>query len=352
MKGGALDSMDERLTVVIASAIEEELVRRIAAAEPERVQVLYEPDLLPVSRYFADHDGIPRALSQADLDRWRGILRRADILLDFDWLDPASMPATAPNVRWVQATVSGVGDFLVRSGLDKWPVVITTAAGTHAVPLAEFVVLGLLYFVKQVPDLLRWQAAQQWERYTARSLAGRRVALIGLGQVGRQIAANLSALGLDVVGMGHSPRTSLPTGVSRVFTRDELVKVLREVDALVLACPYTPETHHLIGATEIRALQSHAIVVNVARGAVIDEPYLVEALTDRRIAGACLDVVEVEPLAASSPLWDMPNVLISPHSASTVEGENGLIADIFIDNLRRFLDGLPMRNVFVAARGY
>jgi glyoxylate/hydroxypyruvate reductase A len=152
--------------------------------------------------------------------------------------------------------------------------------------------------------------------------------------------------------MRRSPTAERPDGVTRLVARGELSEALREVDALVLACPYTPETHHLIGATELDALPSHALVVNVARGAVIDEPRLVDALAAGRIAGACLDVVEDEPLAPTSPLWDMPQVLISPHSASTLERENELIVELFIDNLRRLLDGRPLRNVFDAARGY
>jgi phosphoglycerate dehydrogenase-like enzyme len=259
---------------------------------------------------------------------------------------------TAPRVRWVQATVSGVGDFLARTGLDRWPVVVTTAAGIHAAPLAEFVVLGLLYFVKQVPELRAWQASHRWERYTADSLAGRRVMLIGLGHVGRAIATYLSVMGVEVVGMGRDPRAERPAGVTRLIGRPELIDALREVDALVLACPYTRETHHLIGANELEALPSHAIVVNVARGAVIDEPRLIDALAGGRLAGACLDVVEDEPLAPGSPLWDLPNVLISPHSASTLARENELIVELFVENLGRFLEGRPLRNVFDPARGY
>ena len=185
----------EPVTVVIASPLEARLAERIAAAEPERTRVVYEPDLLPIARYAGDHDGIPPDLSRSDVDRWQGLLRRADVLFDFDWRDPASLPTSAPRVRWVQATVSGVGDYLARTGLLDWPVTVTTAAGIHGVPLSEFVVLGLLYFVKQVPDLLRSQRARRWERYTAVTLAGKRVVLIGLGRVGSQVARYLSESG-------------------------------------------------------------------------------------------------------------------------------------------------------------
>src|SRR5688572_20722540 len=113
--------MDERLSIVIASPFEADLVRRIAEAEPARVRVVYEPDLLPIPRFAGDHGGIARELSDAEAARWRAALRSADILLDFDWLDPISLPVSAPRVRWVQATMSGVGDFLARTGLDGWP---------------------------------------------------------------------------------------------------------------------------------------------------------------------------------------------------------------------------------------
>jgi glyoxylate/hydroxypyruvate reductase A len=340
------------VTVVIASPLEERLAERIATAEPERTRVVYEPDLLPIPRYSGDHDGMPPNLSQADVERWRRFLRAADVLFDFDWHEPAALPKSAPRVHWVQATVSGVGDYLVRTGLRDWPVTVTTAAGIHGVPLSEFVALGLLYFVKQVPDLRRWQEARRWERYTAASLAGKRVLLIGLGRIGSQVARYLSIFGVDITGMARSPRAEMPEGITRLITRDELLPALRETDALVLACPYTPETHHLIGAAELGALPRHAIIVNIARGAVIDEPRLVEALAAGRLAGACLDVVEDEPLDPASPLWDMDRVLLSPHSASTVEAENDLIVDLFIDNLRRYLDGQPLRNVFDRERGY
>ena len=308
------------MTVVIASPLEARLAERIATAEPERTRVVLRTrPAADRTRYAGDHDGIPPDLSHADVDRWQGLLRRADVLFDFDWRDPASLPTSAPRVRWVQATVSGVGDYLARTGLLDWPVTVTTAAGIHGVPLSEFVVLGLLYFVKQVPDLLRcakgasmgalhrgqpgWEASRADRTGTCRK-SGRQGPLRS---------------GVEVTGMARSRRAEVPEGVSRLITRDELLPALRETDALVLACPYTPETHHLIGAAELAALPSHAIIVNIARGAVIDEPHLVEALAAGRLAGACLDVVEEEPLDPGSPLWGMDNVLLSPHSASTVD---------------------------------
>ena len=339
------------LEVLIASPLEQEHVDRIAAVAPDGVRVVYRPDLLPVPRYAADHHGVRRELRPADLARWREYLADAVVLFDFDWFEPERMAENAPRLRWVQATSAGIGEYLVRTGLADTGITFTTAAGTHAIPLAEHVALGLLYLTKRVPDLRAWQAAHHWERFTTNQLAGSRMLLVGLGNVGRQVARTCAALGMEVWAV--DPGAESPSdGVARLVDRAEFRAALSEVDALVLACPYTPETHHLVGARDLAAMRSSAVVVNISRGAVIDEPALVTALGERRIAGAVLDVFETEPLPAESPLWDMPNVLVSPHSASTVTAENRRIADLFIDNLRRYIAGEPLRNVFDRARGF
>ena len=339
------------LTVLVASPLQAEHVARIAAAEPDRIRVIYEPTLLPAPRSAADHDGVGPDLDQQGIATWRAHLASADILFDFDWFEPECLTVNAPKVKWVQATSAGIGEYLARTGLARADVVFTTAAGVHAIPLAEHVALGLLYMVKSVPKLRAWQAAHHWEAFTTEQLAGRRMLLIGLGHVGRQIALTCAGLELEVWGI--DPRaTEPPGGVSRLVARTDLCSSLSEVDVLVLSCPYTAETHHLIGAEELAAMRSSAFVINVARGAVIDEPALVNALRADRLSGAVLDVFEEEPLPESSPLWDMPNVLITPHSVSTVAAENGRITDLFIDNLQRYLAGEPLLNVFVPSRGF
>jgi glyoxylate/hydroxypyruvate reductase A len=345
-------SPTDRVTVLIASYLQTDMVERIAAVAPDRIRVVDTPELLPTPRYTADHTGIRRDLSAADVERWRALLAEADVLFDFDWLEADRLPWNAPHVRWVQATSSGIGEFLKSQRLLEWPVTFTTASGVHADPLAEFVSVGLLYLTKRVPDLLAWQRAHHWERHTTRQLAGQRALVVGLGSVGRRVSAVLANLGLEVWGVKRSATEPPPSGVVRVVRQAELDEALARTDALILACPYTRETHHLIGAAEFARLPPGAILVNVARGSVVDEPTMVEALRSGHLAGAVLDVFEEEPLPMYSPLWDMPNVLISPHSASTVGTENSLITDLFIDNLRRFLDGRPLRNVFDRSRAY
>jgi glyoxylate/hydroxypyruvate reductase A len=336
--------------VLIGTALEAEQVARIAAVDPA-VEVLYAPELLPPARFAGDHDGPPRDLSGADLDRWRSLRAGAEVSFDFDWLDPAGMAANCPRLRWVQASSSGIGQFIEQAGLGGTDITFTTAAGVHAVPLAEFALAGVLYFVKELPDLARRQSARSWERYTARQLAGQRVTVVGLGHIGRKTCEVFSALGARVTGVARA--ADAPGVVAdRVVAVEALDSVLPDSNVIVLSCPLTPQTRGLLSGRRLRLLPAGAIVVNVARGPVIDEPAMTAALADGHLGGAFLDVTTVEPLPASSPLWDMPNVVISPHSASTVDAENALITDLFCDNLRRWLDGAPLRNVYSRGKGY
>jgi glyoxylate/hydroxypyruvate reductase len=348
---GAASGGGGRVRVLVATPLEAEYAARIEATDP-RVSVLYEPDLLPVARYPSDHAGVPRALSAAELDRWVLLRRQADVSLDFDWQAPAEMARNCPRLRWVQATSAGIGEFLGRTGLARTSLVFTTASGVHGTPLAEFALLGLAYFAKGMPQLARWQDQHHWERYAGRQVAGSRVLLVGLGGVGRAVARLLSVAGVEVVGAGRTLRDRDVPGVIAYIEPDQVGQALPEVDALVLACPLTEQTRHLIGERELRLMRPGAVVVNISRGQVIDEDALIDALRGNHLGGACLDVFATEPLPASSPLWEMDNVIISPHSASTVAAENGLLTDLFTDNLRRWLDGQPLRNVYDRVVGY
>jgi len=344
-------SISSSCTVVIASFFEEELVERIRTSD-RALEVLYEPNLLPVPRYPCDHSGTPRTLTRAQLSHWDEMVASADVLFDFDWLEPATLPSRCPNLRWIQATSAGIGGFMARTGLDRSPIVVTTAGGIHAVPLAEFALTGILHFVKDIPQLERWKHGHHWERHTTQQLSGMRALVVGLGGIGRRIASSLCALDVEVWGLGRQGKTYNHPAVSRVVSHDALDQALGEVDVVVLACPLTPETEGLIGVDQIACLKPEAIVVNIARGPVIDEDALGEALTHGRIRGACLDVFAQEPLPAESLLWELDNVIISPHSASTVMTENAALVDLFLDNLGRFREGRPLRNPYDPVAGY
>ncbi|WP_127751665.1 D-2-hydroxyacid dehydrogenase [Devosia sp. 1566] len=341
----------DKLTILIASPLEDQHVERIKAYDPARYEVIHHPDLLARPRYVADHNGAPRTLSEDERARWSELMAQAHILFDFDRLDPSNMPVNAPNLRWVQATSAGIGEFLRRTELDQSNIIFTTASGVHARPLAEFASLGLLYFFRDVPYLDVRKREHHWERYTVRGLEGARALIVGLGSVGREIARDCAHFGVEVWGTRRTGGAA-PEGVSRMIDQKDIRQVLPDVDALVLACPLTEETRLLIDKPELDALRPGAVIVNVARGQVINEAAMYEGLRSGRIKGAALDVFETEPLPKENPMWDLPNVLISPHSASTVDAENSRIVDIFIDNLGRFARGEPLRNVYEPERGY
>lgn len=343
---------ESRTTIVIASPLEADLVDRIRAAEPDRVTVHHDPALLSAPRYKNDHHGIPPTLTEDQHRRWRCLLHQADILFDFGWEDPRHLLRRAPNVRWIQATSAGIGDYVRKLEMPNGTVKITTAAGVHAQPLAEFVALAMLYFARDVPTLRTWQVAHHWERYCGQGLAGSTALIIGVGRVGQRVAEVVSSLGVGVLGQRRSSSGPPLRGISRFITADELDGVLPQMDYVIVAAPYTSETHRLLDARRLALLKTSAVLINIGRGKVVEEEALVTALQQERLRGAALDVFEQEPLPATSPLWDMPNVLVSPHSASTVMDENRRIVDLFIENLHCYLDGHPLINLFDHDRQY
>lgn len=343
--------MTEPVRVVICSPLEAHFVDRIRALDA-RLEVAYRPEFLATPRYAADHGGPLPELTPEQNREWHDMLATAEVAFDFESREPGLVNENFPRLRWIQATSAGVGGYFARWPVDLTRVTVTTAKGVHADPLSEFVIAGLLYFTKDIPALQRWQREHRWTRYSGRSLAGQRALVVGLGHIGSRTAAKLSALGLEVVGGIRPGGTSSAPGVTEVIPYDRVIEVIGAVDALVLTCPLTDLTRGLISAECIAAMRPGAVIVNIARGQIVDEPAMIAALQSGALGGAALDVASVEPLPDDSPLWDLPNVLISPHSASTVGQENELIIDIFCDNLRRYLDGRPLLNTYDPELGY
>lgn len=339
---------DETLKVVIASFIEAEHVEKIRGVDP-RLEVIYEPDLLRPPRYAADHKGSPTERTPDQEARWRRILEKADVLFDFDQTHLRDLPELAPNVRWVQSTSSGIGPFVEGMGYpERMPdTVFTRASGVHAQPLAEFCLMVMLLFRKGLFRILGDQGRKHWERYAGTDLEGRTLAIVGMGAVGKHVARVTKHLGMKVIGLDlHGflfDQDTLP--LDEFHPIQELHQVLPRAEHLVLIAPHTPLTEGMIGAEELALLPKDAVLINIARGALVDEEALVDALSSGHLAGAGLDVFAEEPLPKDSPLWELPNVLVSPHSASTSDRENGRITDLFCENLRRFLNGKPLLNL-------
>jgi len=345
----------DEITVLIASFLEEEHVRRISDVDP-RVRVIYRPDLLRPPRYAADHKGANTDRTPDQEGEWRELLAEADVLFDFDQTHREDLPEVAPQVRWVQSTSSGIGQFVATMGYaERMPnTVFTKASGVHGRPLAEFCLMVMLMFRKGVLRMVRDQARRHWERYAGTDLEGRTVVIVGLGAVGQSVAKASRALGMWVVGVGRtgSPADSASGLIDEFFPVGELDTILPRAEHLVLITPHTPETEGLIGAEQLALMPQGAVLINIGRGAIVDETARVEALTPGHLGGAGLDVFAEEPLPNTSPLWDLPNVLVSPHSGSTSDRENGRITDLFCENLKRFLDGEPLINVLDPARLY
>jgi phosphoglycerate dehydrogenase-like enzyme len=291
--------------------------------------------------------------SPDDEQRWRRHLAEAEVLFDFDYTNAATLGTLIPRVRWVQGTSTGIGQFLRRTGLIDTAITFTTARGIHAKPLADFVVMAILWFAKDGFRMIREQAAHRWVRYCGRDVRGATVGVVGFGTIGREVARACTALGMRVVATKRTARQDEPgPDAGRLLPRDDLPLLLSIADYLVLAVPQTPQTERLLGHREFAAMKPGAVLINVARGAVVDEEALVEALRDGRLGGAALDVLSTEPPAPEHPLWSLPNVLLSPHSASTVASENARLTDLFCDNLARYLAGEPLVNVFDRERLY
>jgi phosphoglycerate dehydrogenase-like enzyme len=338
--------------VLIASPLEAELAARVQAADP-RAEVLFEPKLLPPARYPADHRGDPEFRRDAAAEaRWRALLGRAEVLFGIPGDSAEALAELVnglPGLRWVHATSAGAGEQVRRAGLAPEAlerVAVTTSSGVHAVPLAEFAVLGLLAVAKDLPRLVADQRAKAWPevREPFRELRGQTLFLVGLGEIGREVAGLGKALGMRTVGFRRTEGPP-PEFVDEVHGPDRLAELAGRADAMVVSLPLTEQTAGLVDRATIERLPPGCIFVNVGRGGVVDEPALIDALRDRRIAGAALDVFATEPLPADSPLWTLPNVLLTPHSAALSARENERIVELFCENLRRYLDGRPLRNV-------
>jgi phosphoglycerate dehydrogenase-like enzyme len=335
--------------VLVATPLEPALVERIRAVDPH-LEVVFAPELLPPPRYPGDHGGEPDfARAPADQRRWEALVAAAEVLFGIPGDTPdglADAVGRAPGLRWVQATAAGAGQQVRAAGLsadDVRRVAITTASGVHAGPLAEFVLLGLLAFAKDLPRLEADKAARRWTHRPVRELRGATLVVVGLGEIGRAVARLAAELGMRVIGVSRGG-DARGHPVAAMHTPDRLHLALAGADALVVTLPLTDATRGMVDRAALASLAEGAIVINVGRGAVLDEDALVELLRSGHLAGAALDVFATEPLPPESPLWELGNVLITPHTAALSVHENERIVELFADNLRRYLAGEPLRN--------
>lgn len=275
----------------------------------------------------------------------------ADAHVLFGFFMPPNLLDLAPNLRWIQIPAAGIERF-VSPQMATARLTITNAAGSSSDGIAEYALGGMLWFAKGLDRFAAQRKAHHYTRYSTSTLAGKTVAIVGLGAIGRDVARLCHAFGMRVHATRRNLSAETPAYVDQMFAPDDVLSLLGSCDYAVLSMPMTPETRRMIGARELAALPSHAVLINVARGGVIDEPALVETLREQRIRGAVLDVFEREPLPEDSPLWDLENVWLTPHVSGDIEQYPDRVFGIFEDNLRRFLDGQPLRNVVNLQLGY
>ncbi len=342
----------ERLRVLIASPVEPEHALRVAALDP-RIELLHEPGLVAPALFTGDTDGDPGFERDEDQERRFGeLLARADVLYGLPGGSAAGLVEALRRgtaITWVQGRTAGVGERLAQAS-ELAPetlgrVTVTSAAGAHAQPLAEFCLLGLLAIVRGLPQLERDRAARVWPYpdRPGRELRGRTLLIVGLGGIGAEVARLAAAFGMRLLGVRRDPSREVEH-VDEVHAPERLLELARRADDMVVTLPGTPATRGLVSAEVLDALGRQAAFVNVGRGSVVDEPALIERLREDRLAGAALDVFEHEPLPPDSPLWTLPNVILSPHTAALVPAEPERVLDLFLDNLRRRLAGEELRN--------
>jgi len=257
---------------------------------------------------------------------------------------------SVPTVQWIHSISVGV-DHAMNAELQTHPATLTNARGVFDIPIAETVLTYILMVLKRMPDFLAQQRAHQWNKLSLREAGDQTVGLIGAGNIGTEIARRCQALGMRVLATRRHPQQGAAF-VDELYSPEELEILLAAADFVIIAVPLTEATRGMVGAAQLHAMKPTAWLVNIARGAVVDEGALIQALREEWIAGAALDVFEQEPLPAESPLWDMSNVILTPHNTWSTPHLQEREAKLFLENLRRYLRDEPLHNIVDKQLGY
>jgi phosphoglycerate dehydrogenase-like enzyme len=355
--------MPDYVNVTLAIPVVDELSARIQAVDAR----IHLTSLTRAQRHVyregrplwpGYYDPPARPGSPGDETEGEATARLADILAETEVIYtnpivPNDLVERAPKLRWLQLTSAGV-DRLLDSPIVRSQVTVTTASGIHAVTISEYVLGAMLAFAKGFPGAIRSQLEAKWAPYPPLELEGKTVGVVGMGAIGSRVAELAHAFGLRVLAIRRSvERRTLGEGpADELLPSSELPYLLGESDYVVVAVPLTPESTRMIGEAELRAMKPSGVLINIARGSVIDEPVLIRALKERWIAGAALDVFEREPLPSDSELWGLDNVLLTPHISGGTPRYMERAVELFCDNLRRYLAGELLRNVVDVSRGY
>lgn len=263
----------------------------------------------------------------------------AEILVTFGahlGLDAESILGRAAKLKWVMALGTGVDHIVEVPSLPR-DAIVTNMHGMHGVPMTEAAILAMLALAREMPRMLRNQGAHHWERYGSHLLAGKTVGIFGIGAIAEVLGPVCKALGMTVIGITSAKRPV--AGFDRIYDRAELARAVAELDHFVILTPHTPQTDRCVGRAVLAAMKPTAFLINLARGGIVDEAALIEALQAKRIAGAALDVFVQEPLPPEHPFWEMENVILSPHIGAFNADYIEQVLPFVKQNLARYLAG-------------
>lgn len=331
--------------LVITAKTDKKWLDKIAALSP-RLQFTDATELARAElRYQRFGEGVP---SQEAMNK---LLAEAEIL--YCMYVPYKLLSRAPRLRWLHTFSTGL-EHLDGTGVLDSSFIVTNARGVPAIPIAEHTIMFMLMFTKNMLKVMANHQKKLGKRTQPSSLEGKTVGVVGLGSIGSEVARLARAFQMRVLATRRSAtsRQEGVDGVDIVYPPRELKTLIAESDFVVVALPVTPETRKIIGEAELKVMKPTAYLINVSRGAIVDEAALIAALRQGQIAGAGLDVTETEPLPPESPLWDLPNVILTPHESGATADYNDRGAKLFYENLKRYLDGQPLLNVVDKTKGY
>jgi phosphoglycerate dehydrogenase-like enzyme len=318
---------------------DEEILRRIRAVS-RKIKVTDASQMV-----MAEMQGDNSKKEELD-----ALLAEAEVL--FGFIPPKSIIPRAPRIKWFQATSAGVDR---HQGTEIWnsQVIITGVSGIHATPIGEFVMGLMLMFAKNTPLSFKMKQTREWQRYMSGTLRGKTVGIIGLGHIGGEVARLSKAFGMKVIATRRSAKAAgKAKNVDLLLPTSRMKELLGQSDYVAVTLPLTPETKHIIGEVELKAMKPTGYIMNIGRGSLIDQEALIKALEEKRIAGAGLDVTVPEPLLKESKLWDFDNVILSPHISGGMEDYMLRATELFCENLKRYMAGKKLLNVVDKKKGY
>lgn len=276
-------------------------------------------------------------------------INQADIVVAWGWMDIQPLYLQAPKLKWIHALSAGVENLLFPE-LQASHTILTNSRGIHGIPISEHVFALMLAFTRGLNFFIRQQTEHLWKRAQVEEIHDKTIGIVGLGSIGREIAKKAKAMGMHVIACKQNMTNEL--FVDALYPSEELAEVLKAADFVIASVPLVEETKELFRLEQFQQMKPTAYFINIARGGIVREADLVTALQTGLIRGAGLDVFEDEPLPAASPLWDMPNVIITPHLAALSPNYMDRAIKLFADNLHRFLQNKEMLNVIDKQRGY